>query len=217
MPPAPVRLVAITDRRRMVPPDLLATGDWPAIARAFAAAIAPLAVPGVLVQIREKNLDGGPLLTLVRAALATGARVSVNDRLDVALAAGAHGVHLPERGLSIPSVCALLAAHPPAAADFAIGVSCHSIDGAVAAAHAGADLIQLGPIFETPDKGPPLGLAALSAARAVLLASTRLVAVGGIDTTDRALLALRAGANAVAAIRATWAHQLDLARVLAGP
>jgi thiamine-phosphate pyrophosphorylase len=208
---APVRLVAITDRRRMVAPDVLARGDRAELARALAAAIARIAAPGVLVQVREKDLDGGPLLALVRAALATGAPVAVNDRLDVALAAGAHGVHLPERGLTIASVRQLLAALPPAErAGFSIGASCHSVDGAIAAAEAGADLVQLGPIWDTPGKGPPLGPAALAEARARLGDRARLVAVGGIDGEDRARQALQAGADAVAAIRAVWAHQLDV-------
>ena len=222
-PPAPVQLVAITDRHRMVAPDVLARGDWAEIARAFAAAVAPLAAPGVLVQVREKDLDGSPLLALARAALGTGALVVVNDRLDVALAAGAHGVHLPEHGLAIDTARAIAAlapgvlrrdAAPPDAQDpwapsFSIGASCHSLEGALAAARAGADLVQLGPIWDTPGKGPPLGPAALTAARAALPAHTRLVAVGGIDGAARAREALRAGADAVAAIRAVWAHQLD--------
>jgi thiamine-phosphate pyrophosphorylase len=206
MPPAPVRLVAITDRRRMVPPDVLARGDWGEIARAFAAAVAPLAAPGVLVQIREKDLDGGPLLALVRAALATHAAVIVNDRLDVALAAGAHGVHLPETGLPIETARALAAGRAPAG--FTIGASRHSLEDAEAAARAGADLVQLGPIWEVPGKGPALGPAALADARERLGGRARLVAVGGIDGADRAREALGAGADAVAAIRSVWAHQL---------
>lgn len=215
MPPAPVRLVAITDRRLMVAPDVLARGDWPAIAQGFAAAIARILAPGVLVQVREKDLDGGPLLLLVRAALATGATIAVNDRLDIALAAGAHGVHLPEHGLPIPTARALLPGADAAARGFLIGASCHSIEGAHAAARAGAELVQLGPIWDTPGKGPPLGPAALTAARAGLPGPARLVAVGGIDDADRARLALDAGADAVAAIRAVWSHRLD-PRALAG-
>lgn len=226
LPRAELRLVAITDRRRMVPPEVLAAGDWAAIARAFAAAVAPLAAPGVLVQVREKDLDGGPLLLLVRAALAAGAAVAVSDRLDVALAAGAHGVHLPEDGLPIEAARALAAGRAPAG--FSIGASRHTLEGVEAAARAGADLVQLGPIWETPGKGPALGPAALAAARARLdsiggrapLAGidhrARLVAVGGVDGPDRARQALAAGADAVAAIRAAWAHQLTAA-ALAGP
>jgi thiamine-phosphate pyrophosphorylase len=199
-----VRIVAITDRRLMVPADTLAHGVWTAIADAFAAAIARVARVArdeLVVQVREKDLDGRPLLALVCAALATGARVVVNDRLDVALAAGAHGVHLPERGLAIADAHRL-------APRSSIGVSCHSIDGVRAALAAGADVIQLGPIWDTPGKGPAIGLPALEEARAVIGERARLDAVGGITTRARAEEALAAGAHGVAAIRAVWSGAL---------
>lgn len=188
-----VRVIAITDRRRIVAPDLLAAGDWPAIAAAFGAAV-ERAVAGcpagsVVVQVREKDLDGGPLLALVRAARPF-APVLVNDRLDVALAADAWGVHLPERGLPIADARAL-------APSLVLGVSRHA-PGAVP-----ADLVQLGPIWPTPSKpgATPLGEAALAAphGRAIL------VAVGGVDSPERAAAAAAAGADAVAVIRAAWA------------
>jgi len=220
---ATLRVVAITDRRLMVPEALLAAGDWPAIARVFGQAIAR-AVSGcpsgsVVVQVREKDLDGGPLLQLVRAAQPF-APVIVNDRLDVALAASAHGVHLPERGISLADACALapnlvigVSRHAPpldtGAPDLVIGVSRHAppLDaGATAAtaaiAAAAADLVQLGPIWPTPSKptATPLSEAALAWPHGAAL----LVAVGGIDTPERAQLASAAGADAVAVIRAAW-------------
>ncbi|MEJ7597792.1 MAG: thiamine phosphate synthase [Kofleriaceae bacterium] len=194
-----IQLVAITERARMVDPAVLASGDWPAIAAAFGAAIARVharAGDALVVQVREKDLDGGALLALVRAACATGARVLVNDRLDVALAAGADGVHLPERGMPIADARAL-------APHLVIGVSTHSIDAVAAAT--GADLIVLGPIWDTPGKSSPLGPEALTAARAVTAA--RLVAIGGIDPARRAI-ARAHGADAVAAIRAVWSGAL---------
>lgn len=208
-----VRLVAITDRRRMVPDPLLATGDWPAIAAAFAAsverAVAGCPAGSVVVQIREKDLDGGPLLQLVRAAQRF-ACVSVNDRLDVALAAGAWGVHLPERGIPLDIARALAAADivaPPhdasaagahaALAMLALGVSRHAPPGDI-----DADLVHLGPIWPTPSKpgATPLGESALACPRG----RATLVAVGGIDSPDRATAAAAAGADAVAIIRAAW-------------
>jgi len=184
-----VRVVLITDRHAM--------GD---VGAAVARAVAALPAGAALVQVREKDLDGGPLLALVRAAMAAaaGAPVMVNDRLDVALAAGAAGVHLPEHGLAIAEARALA---PPG---FLIGCSRHTVQAAVAAASAGADLVQLGPIFDTPGKGPPLGVAALRDARAALPAHVRLVAVGGISDAARAAACRAAGADAVAAIRAAW-------------
>src|SRR5512140_59184 len=182
---AALRVVAITDRRLMVPEALLGTGDWPAIARSFGEAIAR-AVSGcpsgsVVVQVREKDLDGGPLLQLVRAAQ-PHAPVIVNDRLDVALAAGAHGIHLPERGIAIDDARSL-------APGLVLGVSRHAAPLADA-----ADLIQLGPIWPTPSKptANPLGEAALAWPHGTAI----LVAVGGIDSPERAQLAATAGADA---------------------
>ena len=196
---ANIRLVAITQRARMIDPAVLAAGDWPAIAAAFGAAIARVHArtgDALLVQVREKDLDGGPLLALARAACATGARVVVNDRLDVALASGAHGVHLPERGIAIADARAL-------APGLAIGISTHTIDAVAAAA--GADLVQLGPIWDTPGKPSPLGPEAIAAARGATRA--RLVAIGGIDAARRPI-AHAHGADAVAAIRAVWSGAL---------
>ena len=198
-----VRVIAITDRRLMVPPALLAAGNWPPIADAFGASIARVLAgtpPGAIaIQLREKDLDGSPLLVLARAALtacrAAGAKLLVNDRLDVALAAGADGVHLPEAGLSIAEARAL-------APHLVIGCSRHAADVSAEA----ADLLHLGPIWPTPSKagmGEPLGLAALA-----LATSAHLVAVGGIDSASRAREAREAGADAVAVIRAAWTGDL---------
>ena len=189
-----LRVVAITDRRVMVDADLLAAGDWPAIAAAFGRAIQRATAgcpPGsVLVQVREKDLDGGPLLQLVRAAQPF-APVLVNDRIDVALAAGALGVHLPDRGIAVGDARAL-------APSLVVGVSRHAapLDAD------GPDLIQLGSIWPTPSKpdAAPLGEAALAWPHG----RARLVAVGGIDSPARAQLAAASGADAVAVIRAAW-------------
>ena len=152
----------------------------------------------VLVQMRAKDRDGGFVYELTRAVIAVarppGAPVWVNDRVDIALAAGADGVHLPERGLTIADARAL-------APRLAIGCSRHDADGARRAD--GADLVALGPIWETPDKPSPIGAAAL-AVRRELPAHVRLVAIGGVDSPARARDAARAGADAVAVVRAAW-------------
>jgi thiamine-phosphate pyrophosphorylase len=178
----------------MVPPELLAAGDPAAIAAAFGAAIAR-AVAGcpagsVIVQIREKDLDGGLLLQLARAARPF-APILVNDRIDVALAADAWGVHLPERGLALDDARALAPA-------LVLGVSRHAPPGDLA-----ADLVHLGPIWPTPSKPTaiPLGEAALACPHG----RATLVAVGGINSPERAAAAAAAGADAVAVIRAAWA------------
>lgn len=144
------------------------------------------------VQVREKHMDGGALLAYVRDVMrACGAAVWVNDRVDVALAAGAHGVHLPERGMPIADARAL-------AGSLQVGASIHR-----PSAGFGLDSMQLGPIFDTPGKGPPLGTGNLAFAR-----GARLIAVGGIDTPARAAEAIAAGADGVAMIRAAWTADL---------
>jgi thiamine-phosphate pyrophosphorylase len=178
-------IVAITDRR------LMKVG---ALAK----------VRADIIQVREKDLDGGPLLALVHEAMATGIRVMVNDRVDVALAAGAYGVHLPERGMAVADARALGAT--------VIGVSRHSLDGVRRALDEGADLIQLGPIWRTPGKGEPLGPLVLEGARALIGTRAQLIAVGGIETPERVKSALRAGADGVAAIRAVWSGALSETR-----
>jgi len=177
-------IIAITDRR------LMAGGFRAAIERA----IRGIPHDDVIVQVREKDLDGGPLFDLVREAVATGVRVLVNDRADVARAAGAWGVHLPERGLPIAAARGLVGV---------VGVSRHAPGDVV-----GADLVQLGPIFATPGKGAPLGVGALATK-----VSGMLVAVGGIDSPARAREAIAAGADAVAVIRGAWGGSLgEIAR-----
>jgi thiamine-phosphate pyrophosphorylase len=183
-----VNVVAITDRA------LMGSDVRAAIERV----LARFGADRVVVQVREKDLDGGPLLTVVRAALATGARVIVNDRVDVALAAGAHGVHLPERGLAIADARALVG---PSSS---IGVSRHDLAGVADAAAAGANVIQLGPIWPSPGKAAPLGTDALTRARELIAGRAQLVAVGGIDSRARADAALAAGADAIAAVRWMW-------------
>jgi thiamine-phosphate pyrophosphorylase len=117
-----------------------------------------------LIQVREKDLAGGPLLTLVReiveTAKSTARRCSVvvNDRLDVAIASRAAGVHLPGDGLSIDQVRRV------AGKRWVIGRSVHSLAEARQAQKDGADYVIFGPVFETPGKvafGPPQGPDAL--------------------------------------------------------
>ena len=148
-----------------------------------------------LIQLRERDLDGRALFDLaervISAVRGTSARVLINDRLDVALAARAHGVHLRASSF-LPSRARAVA--PPG---FLIGRSVHSADEAMAAE--GADYLVFGNVFDTPSKPgrPGVGLAALQD----LTRSTRLpvLAVGGI-TRDRVPQLLAAGAAGFAAI-----------------
>ena len=161
---------------------------------------------GLLVQVRAKALEGAALAELTRAILAAvrphGQLVLVNDRLDVALAVGADGVHLPEGGLAIEDALALAAP-----AGLLVGCSRHAAAAAARAVEDGAHLVHLGPIRATPSKagmGEPLGEAALRAAAAAIGDRAALVAVGGIGDGEAAAAARAAGAHAVAAIRAAW-------------
>jgi len=154
------------------------------------------------VQIREKDLSGRELLMLAREAVAGcgSTRVLVNDRLDVALAAGAAGVHLGRQSLSARDVLGWCRGGN-AAAEFLVGVSCHSLEDAREAQSAGANYIFFGPVFDTPSKrgkGEPQGVARLGQiCRSVTIP---VVAIGGVSERN-AGECIRAGAAGIAAIR----------------
>jgi thiamine-phosphate pyrophosphorylase len=150
------------------------------------------------VQLREKDLAARSLLALAREltelARTYDARVLVNDRVDVCLAAGSDGVHLPAEGLPASAVRGLVGP------DRLVGVSAHSAEQAVRAETEGADFIVLGPIFETPSKrafGPPIGLSELERAR--MRCRMPLFGIGGI-TKERARDVVKAGARGVAVV-----------------
>ncbi len=151
--------------------------------------------PGsVLVQVREKDLGGRALAALVAELLEVaqhrGARVVVNDRVDVALATGADGVHLPENGMSVGEARALL---PPGSV---VGASVHDVAGVHA--RAGADYLVMGPVWDTPGK-QACGVGALAdVARAAI--PMRVFAIGGVEVA-RADEAAGAGAWGVAVLR----------------
>jgi thiamine-phosphate pyrophosphorylase len=153
------------------------------------------------VQIREKDLGAKELLALVKHAVACGtAKVIVNDRLDVALAAGAAGVHLGRESAPVAEVVQWCRGGN-APAEFLVGVSCHSLEEAREAEAIGASYVFFGPVFETPSKrsfGPPHGIARL----AEICGQVRIpvIAIGGIDDRNAAEC-IRAGAAGIAAIR----------------
>jgi thiamine-phosphate pyrophosphorylase len=155
------------------------------------------------VQIREKNLETRALVDLVRLAVAasreTRTSVLVNDRLDVALATGAAGVHLGETSLPVETVAEWR--RSAGRAEFLIGASCHSLEAAQKAEGAGADYIFFGPVFATPSKaafGAPQGIERLHE----ICRSARIpvLAIGGI-TVENAHSCFAVGAAGVAAIR----------------
>ncbi|HKV05289.1 MAG TPA: thiamine phosphate synthase [Candidatus Acidoferrales bacterium] len=160
------------------------------------------------VQIRERDMPPRELMALARAAIGlandvpSGRRMNVivNDRLDVAIATGAAGVHLG--GESIPArevVRWRRAANAPA--EFLVGVSCHSLEDAREAEASGASYIFLGPVFDTPSKrsfGQPQGIERLAEVCGAV--QIPVVAIGGVNAENGGEC-LRAGAAGIAAIR----------------
>lgn len=148
------------------------------------------------IQIREKDLDAGPLSALVSEAVALCRRskILVNTRADLAIACGAAGVHLASHAPA-PAVWRRIA--PPG---FLIGVSCHSVEEVVQAENEGADSVLFAPIFAPLSKPPeraPQGLDRLSEAASRV--RIPVYALGGI-TKENAPLCIAAGAAGVAGI-----------------
>ena len=168
------------------------------------------------IQIREKTMSARALKELLGSAVddarQQGSRILVNDRLDVALAAGASGVHLGEQSLPLEAVVEWR--RNVGRAEFLIGVSCHSIEAVLNAERQGADYVFFGPIFATPSKarfGAPQGIDRL---REVCGAVKKIpvLAIGGI-TIENAHSCVAAGAAGIAAIR-LFQESRDVAAVV---
>jgi thiamine-phosphate pyrophosphorylase len=185
------RLYVVTDRQQTA-------------GRALEDVIAAAACGGAgAVQLREKDLSARDLYALgarLQEALAPyRVPLLINDRLDVALALDAAGVHLA--GHSLPTAIARRVLGPRKL----LGVSTHSVDEARLAMAEGADFVVFGPVFSTPSKmayGPPQGLQQL--ADVVRQVNLPVLAIGGIDATNVAQV-LQAGAYGIAMIRAVLA------------
>jgi thiamine-phosphate pyrophosphorylase len=177
------------------------------------------------VQVRERDLPARALGEIVRAAVRISSerfvrhpenprvRIIVNDRLDIAVAAGADGVHLG--GTSLPvSEINKMRGNGVLSEAFLIGASCHSAEGAQAAEREGADYVFFGPIFETPAKirfGKPQGTDRLREVASSV--SISVIAIGGI-TIGNAADCIAAGAAGIAAIR-LFQEAEDLRRTVA--
>lgn len=160
----------------------------------------------VAVCLREKDLSGSALFALGCEILAVtcsaGAELFINGRLDVALALGAQGVHLPSTGAITPAEVAAAAPH------LRVGISTHTPEDVLHARDFGdaVDFAVFGPVFETPSKQgifTPRGPEGLAAAAAL---GVPLLALGGV-TPARAGDCRRAGAVGVAVIRALLATE----------
>lgn len=185
--PLKFSLLALSDRRSLPSTGLTMT-DW---LRALGAA-------GIgAVQIREKDLEDGALYDLTRLARETVpafTRVLVNGRLDVALAAGADGAHLPADGLPAAPLRARFGS------EFLLGRSTHSTEEVERARDEGVDYVVFGPVYATPGKGEPTGIAALARAARAAGPGVPVFALGGV-TLGRFGEVAATGAAGVAAIR----------------
>ncbi|HEV3219990.1 MAG TPA: thiamine phosphate synthase [Candidatus Acidoferrales bacterium] len=178
------------------------------------------------IQIREKDIQANELLALARSAVAEhasnevapnnvrgSASIFINDRLDVALAAGAAGVHLGEQSLPVAVVhAARVGGALPK--DFQIGASCHSLEAARSAERDGANYVFFGPVFATPSKaafGAPQGIGRLAEVSETL--KIPVLAIGGVNE-ENAAECFAAGAAGVAAIR-MFQESADLPELVA--
>jgi thiamine-phosphate pyrophosphorylase len=158
------------------------------------------------IQIREKDLPTRELLTLaadavgIAHAASEGPRVILNDRLDIALAAGADGVHLGGESIAFADLIRWCRGRN-APQGFLIGVSCHELEEAREAQRAGASYVFFGPVYDTPSKrsfGSPQGITRLT--RVCEAVRIPVIAIGGV-TEKNAAETLRAGAAGIAAVR----------------
>ncbi|HZI59419.1 MAG TPA: thiamine phosphate synthase [Pyrinomonadaceae bacterium] len=151
------------------------------------------------VQLREKKLSALDFYNEAKAALTVarqrGVTLIINDRVDVALALGAPGVHLGQDDLPPDAARKLLGEGA------IIGYSTHNVSQAIAAATLPVDYVAIGPIFQTSSKANPDPVVGLEGLRAVrnAIGAMNVVAIGGI-THENAASVIEAGADTVAVI-----------------
>jgi thiamine-phosphate pyrophosphorylase len=157
------------------------------------------------IQLREKQLPTRQILDMaywvIELIREYGAKLLVNDRVDIALAIGADGVHLGQESFPAHAV------RKVTGDNFLIGVSTHGIDEALQAEREGADFITLGPIYNTPSKlryGDPIGVDMLRQVKSRV--SIPVLAIGGIKT-DTVHEVVTAGADGVAVISGIFAAE----------
>ena len=169
--------------------------------------IAECSAAGVdYIQLREKDLSGRDLERLVRHALnafspGSRTRLLINSRVDIALACGAHGVHLPASAVSAREARAVFSL--AGAVSPIISVACHSIEDVTQAESGGADFVVFGPVFEKAGLQSNEGIQRLSSVcqrKRVNGVAIPVLALGGVGL-ENAGQCVRAGAKGIAAIR----------------
>lgn len=152
------------------------------------------------IQLREKTCSTKEFIREAREVKSAleklGIPLIINDRIDVALAVGADGVHLGQNDMSLEDARSIVGD------TMAIGISAESVEQAVSAERGGADYIGISPVFSTPtknDTAPPLGLEGVHAIRHRV--KIPLVGIGGINA-DNAADIVEAGADGVAVVSA---------------
>ncbi len=161
-----------------------------------------------LVQLREKILSAREFYLEAASALAVarqhGLKIIVNDRVDIAVALGADGVHLGQDDMPVEAARRLLGAAA------IIGISTHTLKQAELAAELPVDYIAIGPIFPTTTKQSthtPIGLDGLRLVRQAI-GAIPLIAIGGITAGSRMAL-LNSGADGLAVINDLWPPALS--------
>ena len=187
--PSDLRLYAITDRRAL-----------PAGVTLAQAVEAALDGGVTCLQLREKEASAGEILTLARTLLplcrARRVPLLINDRVDIALAAGADGVHLGQEDLPLPEARALLGP------DRILGATAHTVEEALRAQAEGADYLGVGAMFPTGTKTDTVPTSADTLKAICAAVSIPVVAIGGVTAQNLPTLAGTgiAGAAVVSAI-----------------
>jgi thiamine-phosphate pyrophosphorylase len=189
-------LCLVTDRRRLGAAMGTPQGDWIDLLRQQVAAAVSAAVD--VVQVREPDLEAAPLADLIRDLMThvdgTATRLLVNDRVDVAIAAKASGVHLKERSMLPQHVRRIAPPH------FMIACSVHTIEAA--AARKNADLLIAGTVLPTASKLSVDYLDKAGLQEIVEAAAPQpVLGIGGLDVASIPLLAA-SGAAGMAAVGA---------------
>jgi thiamine-phosphate pyrophosphorylase len=160
-----------------------------------------------LIQLREKTADSADFFKDAANALliarSAGIKLIINDRVDIALALGADGVHLGQDDLPAEAARRLLGS------EAIIGFSTHTLEQASAASHLPVDYIAIGPVFSTSTKIDPEEITGVETIAKIqrLRLGYPLVAIGGIDQDNISEVAEN-GADAAAIVSAIWASSV---------